>query len=250
MPPHVGWGLYILYLKAKWWFNACEIIVGSMLLSRGIKFQSKRSFWKEFSNIMLISCFVMRYGTVWHVLLVNHALSIIAHPRLPARKIMEWFLAGGCFPLLFSKGNGFIRAKQRGERQGWRRYCCRGAKRSSVAVHRWRSAWVWWDASVFCCFPLLEHGRIPARLPSKSQPPLAGPEPSVWASHSANSVISFFKGFCSVFGFLSIGPHSASLRTAQLSRSVRFGGCLPLYKPGSAWRLMDNIWIFSGLYGV
>lgn len=44
---------------------------------------------------------------------VNHALSMIAHPLLRGTETMEWFLTGGCFPLLFNKGNGLICAEQR-----------------------------------------------------------------------------------------------------------------------------------------
>lgn len=52
-------------------------------------------------------------GTVCHVLLANHALPIIAHPRLRAQQGCNDSSQGGCFPLLFKKGNGLICAKQR-----------------------------------------------------------------------------------------------------------------------------------------
>lgn len=91
------------------------------------------------------------------MLLVNHALSIIAHPRLRATEIMERFLTEGCFPSLFNKGNGFICAKQRKKA---------GMVAGGLDVAQWQEiaakmCGVWGDASVLFWFPLLECGRIP-----------------------------------------------------------------------------------------
>lgn len=174
-------------------------------------------------------------------------------PVFEPEKLWNGFSQRGAFCCCSIKEmDSFVLNKEK--KQEWWQYCCRGVKCSSMAVRRLKNVWVWWDASIFFCFPLLECGRIPARLParlwSKSEPLLAEPELSVWASHFCKVIYLFFKGFCSVFGFVSVGPHSAALCTTQISWLVRFYGCLSLYKHVSALRLMNNILIFSELYGV
>lgn len=67
---------------------------------------------------------------------------------------------------------------------------------------------VWARRSVLFCFPLLGCARIPARPP---------PNRSLFGqSQRCKLIYCLFKGFCSAFGFLSIGPRSAGLHNADL----------------------------------
>lgn len=165
------------------------------------------------------------------MLLVNHALSITAHPRLRDREITERFLAGGCFPLPFNKGNGFICAKRNKE-----------GRNGGDAAAGGQDGARWPRTDCRMC-RLGETLRV-VLLPSagvRQDPCPAPPSPSPFGqSQSCKLIYLLFKGFCSVFGFLSISPCSAQRGSAGQGSAG--------HQHLSAWRLRNNlIYVFRAV---